>query len=160
MANTENLKRTKKEVAEDVLSTFLQNLADGFETDKKLETEEGVEFDYGRYGRFICRRAVNRNAAYSKALREKIVPYIEARGDLPEGGDDDVANRKMAEVYVETIIFGLKTPDGLDIPYDERAKAGLIEVFVKAPDLFARLQSDVSSAANFRKKRAEKELKN
>lgn len=152
--------RNKQEVATDLLSGFLQNLKDGFETDKNLETSEGVEFDYGRYGRFVCKRAVNRNADYSKALREKIVPYIEARGDVTDGQDDDVANRKMAEVYVDTIIVGIKTAEGISIPYTEDAKKGLVELFVCAPDVFIRLQSDVSTAANFRKKKVESDTKN
>lgn len=152
--------KTKQEVATDLLSGFLQNLKDGFETDKNLETAEGVEFDYGRYGRFVCKRAVNRNSAYSKALREKIVPYIEGRGEVPEGADDDIANRKMAEVYVDTIIVGIKTADGTAIPYTDEAKKGLVELFVVAPDVFIRLQADVSNAANFRKKKVEADTKN
>lgn len=150
--------KTKQEVATDLLSNFIQNIRDGFETDKNLEIKDGVEFDYGRYGRFLCKRAVNRNSAYSKAMRDKIVPYIESRGDAEES--DDTGNRKMAEVYVDTIIIGIKTPDGQEIPYNDAAKKALVALFVDAPDMFIRLQSDVSNAANFRKKRVEENSKN
>lgn len=153
--------KSKKEVAEDVLlASFVKNIRDGFETDKDLETQDGVKFDYGKYGSFICKRAVSRNTEYSKALREKIVPYLESRGELKDGEDDQIAARKLAEVYVDTIIMGIVTAEGQPIPYDDMTKKALVEIFVSCPDLFARLQSDVSSAANFKKKRLEDELKN
>jgi hypothetical protein len=155
-----DMNKPKKTEVENPLKNFLQTLEDGFATDLNLEAKEGVEFDYGRFGRFVCRRAVHRNAGYAKAMKEKLLPYIEARGNAVEGEDDPVANRKMAEVYADTIIIGIKTSEGESIPYNDEAKKGLVEVFLKCPDMFMKLQADVSDAANYRRKRVEAEAKN
>ncbi|PSL23477.1 hypothetical protein [Dyadobacter jiangsuensis] len=147
-------------VAKDLLSSFLETLHQGFETDTNLETSAGVAFDYGRYGTFILRRAVHRNHAYVKAMKEKVLPYLEARGEVAEGEEDQRANQLMAEIYTDTVIVGLKTADGVSIPYNDDAKEGLVRLFLAAPDLFTKIQSDASDAANFRKKRTEAEAKN
>ncbi|WP_138476162.1 hypothetical protein [Dyadobacter bucti] len=155
-------KKTKAspKVATDLLATFLTTLHEGFETDTNLETKAGVAFDYGRYGTFVLRRAIHRNHDYAKAMKDKILPYLETRGDQVDGQEDTKANKLMAEVYVETVIVGLKTTDGVTIPYDATAKKGLVNLFVAAPDLFTKIQSDASDAANYRKKKIEAEAKN
>ena len=157
---TKNKPKASPAVAKDLLSGFLETLHQGFETDTNLEASAGVAFDYGRYGTFILRRAVHRNHPYAKAMKEKVLPYLETRGELADGEDDTGANKLMAEIYAETVIVGLKTADGQKIAYDDAAKKGLVKLFVAAPDLFTKIQNDASEAANFRKKKTEAEAKN
>jgi hypothetical protein len=157
---TKNKPKASPKVATDLLSSFLNTLHEGFETDTKLETSAGVAFDYGRYGTFVLRRAIHRNQAYAKAMKEKVLPYIQARGDVDDGEEDLHANKLMAEVYTESVIVGLKSVDGQIIPYNDDAKKGLVKLFLAAPDLFTKIQSDASDASNFRKKRTEAEAKN
>ncbi|MCF0055512.1 hypothetical protein [Dyadobacter sp. CY356] len=159
MAKNDKPKASPK-VATDLLQSFLTTLHEGFETDTNLETSAGVAFDYGRYGTFVLKRAVHRNQAYAKAMKDKVLPYVQSRGEVDESEDDKHASKLMAEVYVETVIVGIKTTDGQTIPYDAEAKKGLVKLFVAAPDLFTKIQSDASDAVNFRKKKTEAEAKN
>jgi len=157
---TKNKPKASPAVAKDLLSGFLETLQQGFETDTNLETSAGVEFDYGRYGTFILRRAIHRNAAYSKAFKEKILPHIQSRVGSEDDNDDEVVEQKMSAIYAETVIIGLKTADGQTIPYDAEAKKAIAKLFISAPDLFAKIKADASDAANFRKKKTEAEAKN
>ena len=85
-----------------------------------------------------------------------MLPFVEKQGDK----DEAEATRMMAEIYAETVIVGLKSADGIVIPYDAKAKKGITGLFVSAPDLFTKIQADASDAANYRKKRTEAEAKN
>ena len=150
--------KASPEAASDLLNTFLTGLKSGFQTDINLETKDGVELDYGKYGKFIMRRAVARNHAFTKAIRDELTPYIDRRGSVE--GEDQKAVEIMARIYANTIITGIKTSDGVSIPYDAAAKKQLAQILCDAPDLFERIQRDSQDAENFRQKKIEAEAKN
>lgn len=149
----------KKEVAENLLGSILNGLQKGFQTDIVLETQTGAEVTVGDVV-FRLRRAIGRNHEFSKAIRDKLNPYIAKRGELAEGEDDPKGQEILAQIYCETIVTGMKTKDGHEVEYDDEAKRGLAQVLLSSPDLFTNLQIASQDIENYRKHRTEQEAKN
>lgn len=152
--------KASPEVAQDLLASFIGALRDKFETDLDLETTTGVEIDLDGRGKIRLKRAVARNHEFSKMVREKLTPYMEKRGELAEGEEDPKGNRIMADVYAQTLVTGLVSPDGVEIPYDDAAKEAVATLLASTPDLFTRIQNASQDAENYRKSKLESEAKN
>ena len=153
--------KASPKVATDLLNQFVKGLRDKFETDTALETEKGVAVEIDGIGTFTILRAHARNQKFIKAYREKVTPYLEtAEAKAKKEDEPDLKLEQLnRDVFVETVIVGLKTVDGQTIPYDDNAKAAVKELLSVTPDLYALLQSEAMTASNFRK-RYEAEEKN
>src|SRR5690606_29465694 len=105
-------KKTVIKADDNFAKNFLQALVDNFASDADKETGKGIEYNFLPYGILMIHRAGPMNKAYQKMMLKK---HEEMRGQQ----DDDLATQAIAEVYAKTIIVGIKTPDGKEMPYGE-----------------------------------------
>lgn len=128
-----------------------------FKTDTDLETD-GIWLDYGDF-RVKIARSGGANKKFARMLEARTRPYQRAikAGTL----DNDVSNRIMRDLFIACVIldWNVKTEDGWVkgiAPLDDPAKIvppsaqALAEVLEGLPDLFADIQEQAQSAANFR----------
>jgi hypothetical protein len=152
---------SSQKAAQDLLGQFVKGLRDKFETDTELETSKGVAVEIDGIGTFTILRAHARNQKFIKAYRDKVSPYLES--SEAKNKKEDEADKKLEElnreIFVETVIIGLKNVDGQVIPYDDDAKSAVKELLAVTPDLYTLLQNEAMTASNFRK-RYEAEEKN
>lgn len=129
-----------------------------YETDKNLESGDGVVLDYGKAGSIIIHRAGGNNRKFLTVTQATLAPYrrqIQA-GTLDEGTDAKL----MAEIYATSVIVGwkgVKGRDGKTLPF---TKANVIKLLLDLPELFADIKEQAANVANFRKAQIEEEAKN
>lgn len=160
MPTTEKLpkKTASKKVGHaspETAKAFMAQLLAGFETDVNKETKVGKEIDLGSAGKFTLLRAHNRNALYAQAMQKHVVPFLESIQGLEDADEqtkeqnNKTAQRLMAKVFVDAIIIKVVSADGDEIPLDDESKPMLVDVLVKAPDLFQRIQNEAQDSNNY-----------
>lgn len=133
-----------------------------FATDKEKETE-GVVVPYsanedGSVPSFKIARMGKSNKKYTKAMERATRPY---RRQVELGAlSEEVSEKILLGVFVDTILLGWENVldrDGNKIPYN---RDNAMKVMTDLPDLYADLQAQASSAAQFREEQREAEAKN
>lgn len=148
-------KKTVIKADDNFAKNFLQALVDNLASDPDKETGKGIEYNFLPYGILMIHRAGPMNKAYQKMMLKK---HEEMRGQQ----DDDLATQAIAEVYAKTIIVGIKTPDGKEMPYGEEEQAAFAEILARKDmaDVLIGIQEAAQNAANFRKERIQANSKN
>lgn len=146
---------TAAETDPNFAKNFFAALVDNLAADPNKETGQGIDYNFLPFGILVIHRAGPMNKAYQSLVREK---YEQNRSNT----DDAAANKIMAEVYAKTIVVGLKTPDGLPVPYGRAEQDQLAQVLARPDmyDTFAGLQLAANEAANFRRERIKADAKN
>lgn len=116
----------------------------------KEQTGVAIEFgtnEDGTVPTFYLSRMAKANKRYSKAMELKFRPH--QRAIQSKTLSDDLANRLMLEVFVESVITGYENIQ------DENGKAittneGVIDLFTKLPDLHAELEENAKDISLFR----------
>jgi hypothetical protein len=126
-----------------------------FKTDEQVE-QDGFYLDYGCF-RLKIARAGGSNQKFQKVLQHKFKPHKRAMS--MDTMDDDLARKLMAEAYAETIVLAWDSPDGKgkyvptvigeDGKPMEFNRANCVKLLLDLPDLFADLQTQANTAANF-----------
>lgn len=124
-------------------------------SDPDKETGRGIEYNFLPFGVLMIHRAGPMNRAYQAMVREK---YEQNNRNVT----DEMASKIMAEVYANTIIVGIKTPDGAFVKYGNAEKSALAEILARPDmhDVFSGLQLAANDAANFRKEKMAADAKN
>lgn len=144
----------------------MQSMYDLYETDEHLE-KNGVVFDYGSF-RVKLARAGGSNKKYGRLLEAKTKPY--KRAIQTKTMDEDLANRLLMEVFVETCLLswesqvdegewksGILLKDGSLQAFN---KENAIQVLKKLPDLYQDMSSMALEMGNYRLGELEEDAKN
>lgn len=128
-----------------------------FGTDKSLESEKGVDIDYGDFV-ITIHRAGGANTEYKRVFAEKLKPYQRQY----ENGtmDDERLNQIAVDVFAETVVKGwdgVKDREGNDL---ECTRENIIQVFTDLPDLFGDIVEQAKHFANFQADNKEAASKN
>lgn len=126
------------------------SLYDKFKTDPRLETE-GVEIEYGTHDgepiRFRLARAGGANTRYAKVSAQRLQPY---RRQLQTNTmDEEVAERLMREIFVDTVLLGwsnVYNEDGEHMVYN---RENALKLLTDLPDLYADLRNASVELANY-----------
>ena len=137
------------------------NIYAAFLTDSKLEAE-GVWIDYGLF-RVKVARAGGANRRYIACMERLLRPF--QRAVKTESLPNEMANKIVKSAFAETIISGWETQVSDDqggtkmvpmvkIPGVKElvapSREAYLQVFDKAPDLFADLQAEASRGNIYR----------
>lgn len=133
-----------------------------FATDKAKETE-GVAIAYGAnedgsIPSFKIARMGKTNKKYTKAFEAKTRPY--RRQIELQTLSEEISEKVMLEVFVETILLGWDNVigrDGKKLPF---TRQNAIQLMTDLPDLYADLQAEASKAIRFLEEQREEEAKN
>lgn len=121
-----------------------------YETDKDLESEEGVEVDLTDTISIRILRAGGTNRKYSRTFQRLTKPYTRQM----EAGtlDDETSRRIHAEIYADSIIVGWTgMKDGDTHEPLEFNKANVMSVLLSYPDIFLLLKEKAESLDTFRR---------
>lgn len=133
-----------------------------FKTNTDFEVN-GVEVEFsmnadGTIPTFIISRMGKSNKAYTKALEAASRPY---RRQIEAGSmNNDVAEKMMMDVFVDTVLKGWKNvqyENGTPIEFS-KVQAKLL--FSELPDLYNELVERASKLSTFRTESLEEEAKN
>lgn len=143
-------------------------LRDKFRTDPSA-VRDGVWFSYeknsdGTVPRFKLARMSKHNVGYAKALRKFTQQHTDANGTFDlDTLDEAVAEKAMLDVFCETVLLDFENvqpdDDGKSLQYSALAARALLGN-PEWTDLYEDLTKKAQSAASFRQKRQEAELKN
>lgn len=122
-----------------------------FGTDGDKE-KAGIDLDYGDF-KIRVARAGGSNRRYFKVLEQKSKPIRRA---LATGAaDPKQVSAIMREVFAETVVLGwegVTDREGNELPF---SKENAVKLFKDLPDLFADVQVQASSYAQFLEVQAE-----
>lgn len=135
---------TKKKEPKDLIEGLINAALKRYETDKELENEKGIDVEVSGVGTFTILRASLRNKKYADAIRKRMAPHIDSK-------DEELLNEINLQVFVDTIIVGLKSADGQVIEYNDEAKRSISKLLKNAPDLLVYLQTQSEKSTNFLK---------
>jgi hypothetical protein len=124
-----------------------------YQTDRDLESEEGIWLKFPGDRKIHVLRAGGSNKKFSRVLSTRVKPYRRQmdRGTL----DPEISDNLMLNVYLDTVVLGwsgFKTPDGVEIPYSREAGYTL---FKALPEMFDEVMSLASDAASFQEQEVE-----
>lgn len=122
-----------------------------FGTDSDRE-KGGIELDYGDFQIRVA-RAGGSNRRYFKVLEQKSKPIRRALATGTANPQQVAAI--MREVFAETVVLGwtgVTDREGNDLPF---TKDNAVQLFKDLPDLFADIQNQASSYAQFLEVQAE-----
>lgn len=131
------------------------NAYDLFETDKNLESGDGVTLDYGDF-QIRIHRAGGANTKFGKALealQKKHRRQLEM-GTTP----DDVISRLNAELYADSIIIGwvgVEDRVGNKLAF---TRENVIKVLLDLPGLFRNIRMAAAEEALFLVKQKDEDL--
>ncbi len=133
------------------------NPYDIFETNKNLESGEGVTLQYPGFS-ITIHRAGGSNKKFAQVLSSKMKPFRQQfeRGML----DDETSARILLESYAEGVIVGwkdVKDRAGKTLAF---TKENVVKLFTDLPDLFADVKAQAENAALFREQAEKVDEKN
>lgn len=134
--------------------TTVVSAYDMFETVADAEAQ-GIWIEIGAM-RFKLARTGGANEAFMKTASKRLKPFQNALEQMPRKQQDTLA----IGIFVDTVLMDWENVAGRDkvlIPYSkEAAKALLLDL----PNLFAALQAEANSMANFTKANLDAAAKN
>lgn len=142
-----------------------------FKTDTKAEVEGvWIEVDMNEFNNQPVEIHISRmskaNKRYTKRLEAVTRPHQSAIQN--ESLDNELANKMMREVFVDTILLGWRNLPKSDLTGRDEDKGELLEfnranalaLFTELPDCYDDWEERAKKAASFREAAAEDEAKN
>lgn len=129
----------------------MSSLYSKFKTDKKLEAE-GVEIEYGTDDqgqpiRFRVARMGGANVRFAKVSNQRLQPY---RRQLQTNTmDEQVAEKLMREIFVDTVLLGWSNVRGEDDKPMTYSRENALKLLEELPDLYADLRNAASDLSNY-----------
>jgi hypothetical protein len=125
------------------------NLYEAFETDEKIENDQGITLDYGKAGKIRIHRAGGSNQKFINYYRAQMKPYTR---QIQSGTmDNEVANKLLIDIYAKTIIIGwegIKDRNNVELEFNYN---NVSQVLTDLPTLFQDIQASSQDATLFRK---------
>ncbi|MEO0497935.1 MAG: hypothetical protein AAF141_11315 [Pseudomonadota bacterium] len=134
------------------------SLYEQFSTDPNLESGDGVNLKYGNDVVITINRAGGSNKKFDKIANAKTRPF---RRQLANGTmDEDVSQKILKESYAEAVVLGWKNVTDAKGKAMKFNKENFVKLMDDLPDLWADIQIQANTAANFRAVAIEEDTKN
>lgn len=138
--------------------TFFEDLLANLALDPEKTSGRGIEFNFLPYGTLLINHSGAGNKAYMRGLKRLADEHGEDLKNMSEERQSEI----LARLYAETVIVGLVTPDGQDVPYTKSVQDMCAKAFAEPSmaSMFAKLQTAAADEANFRRKKQDAQAKN
>jgi hypothetical protein len=133
-----------------------KNVYDIYKTDDEIESQKGIELDFGSFSIRIL-RAGNANKKYTMAMKKHGKKYKTQLED--QFIENEEVRAIMIIVYAESVVIdwkGITDKTGKEMPF---SKENCIKLFNDLPELFKRITQEAENFTNFKKEEIEKTKK-